>query len=78
MSAGPVPDGVYGVVTYDGATDCDAAGTARWSLNGTDQGEIEGINCSVSAHSGRGAGTSAFAFALALALALGSVLRRRA
>jgi uncharacterized protein (TIGR03382 family) len=36
------------VVTYDGATDCDEQSTARWSLNGEDQGEMAGIGCSAS------------------------------
>lgn len=35
------------VVTYDGATDCDADQAARWSLNGQDQGLITGIGCSL-------------------------------
>jgi len=34
------------VYTYDGATDCDKIGTAQWSLNGEDQGEVSGVTCS--------------------------------
>ena len=30
-------------IDYDGATDCDPEGTARWSLDGVAQGELEGI-----------------------------------
>ncbi len=30
-------------IDYDGATDCDPKGTARWSLDGVDQGELEGV-----------------------------------
>ena len=33
------------VITYDGATDCDPESTVTWSLNGTDQGELEGVAC---------------------------------
>jgi len=30
-------------IDYDGATDCDPKGTARWSLDGVDQGELQGV-----------------------------------
>ncbi len=36
------------VITYDGATDCDEESTVQWSLNGTPQGELAGIPCSIS------------------------------
>lgn len=42
------------VVTYDGVTDCDDNDAARWSLDGEDQGLIEGVACSASG-SNRGA-----------------------
>ncbi|MCH9688032.1 MAG: hypothetical protein K0V04_41765 [Deltaproteobacteria bacterium] len=31
-------------VDYDGRGDCDPVGTARWSRDGVDQGELEGIS----------------------------------
>ena len=43
------------VITYDGATDCDKNSTVTWTLNGADQGELEGIECST-AGAGTGAG----------------------
>ncbi len=36
------------VVDYDGATDCDPTGTARWSRDGVEQGELDvdgGLDC---------------------------------
>ncbi len=36
------------VVTYDGATDCDEDSTITWTLDGVDQGEASGIQCSAS------------------------------
>ena len=33
------------VITYDGATDCDEAATVTWTLDGVDQGVMEGISC---------------------------------
>lgn len=32
-------------LAYDGATDCDDTSTVRWSFDGVDQGEIEGVSC---------------------------------
>jgi uncharacterized protein (TIGR03382 family) len=59
------------VIEYDGATDCDAADSARWSRDGVDQGTIEGITCSAGDPGGLGA--------LAVVLvALGRRRRRRA
>jgi hypothetical protein len=34
------------VITYDGATKCDATSTVKWSLNGADMGELTGVRCS--------------------------------
>ncbi len=61
------------VITYDGASDCDPTSTARWSLNGTDQGELVDISCSVS----RTAGGPALGFTI-LALGAALLVRRRA
>lgn len=44
------------LVTYDGDVDCDAEGTARWSLDGVDQGELEGIDGGLSCESSEGGG----------------------
>src|SRR5512140_2609325 len=35
------------VITYDGASKCDSPGAITWTLNGTSQGEVPGISCSV-------------------------------
>jgi hypothetical protein len=43
------------VVTYDGATDCDADQNARLSVNGKDRGLISGISCSLAAPGAKGA-----------------------
>jgi len=45
------------VITYDGATDCDPKAAARWSLDGEDQGLLEGVTCSVAGGGGLPAGT---------------------
>ena len=37
------------VITYDGATKCDSTSTVKWSLNGTDMGELTGVRCEASA-----------------------------
>ena len=37
------------VITYDGDTDCDADSTVTWTLDGTAQGEVAGVACSVAA-----------------------------
>lgn len=58
------------VITYDGATDCSMNSTVRWSYNGMDRGELQGIRCTVSTTPGRGRGTLVLlACAAALALA---------
>lgn len=47
----------YVEIRYDGATDCDAARTAKWWRDGVEQGELEGIGgagCSVGSRSGLG------------------------
>lgn len=47
-------------IRYDGATDCDDPGTARWWRNGVDQGELSGIaggsGCSVATRRSDGLG----------------------
>ncbi len=62
-------DGHEVVITYDGATDCDPESTVTWTLDGADQGELEGVEC------GTGFGASAMTAGMALLLVLG--LRRR-
>lgn len=62
------------IVTYDGETDCDMEGTATWTLNGADQGELTGVQCSASP----GRGGSASLALLALGAAIAWRLRRRA
>lgn len=44
------------VITYDGATDCDEDEGARWSLDGVDQGVVEGITCAAGGNGGGFAG----------------------
>ncbi len=51
------------VVSYDGDTDCDDQDSARWSLDGEDQGLVTGVTCSA----GGGAGGPAAALLLLLA-----------
>ncbi|HEU5057166.1 MAG TPA: MYXO-CTERM sorting domain-containing protein [Kofleriaceae bacterium] len=58
------------VISYDGDTACDDADSARWSLDGEDQGLVEGVTCSA----GGGAGGPA---ALLLLLAALWLTRRR-
>lgn len=60
------------VITYDGATACDDAHAAAWTVNGADRGLLTGIGCSASP--GRGSGV-ALGTALLAGLAL---LGRRA
>jgi hypothetical protein len=67
-------EGHTAVVTYDGATDCDADHSARWSFDGLDRGLVSGISCAASP--GRTAGGAGLAGLLALALAR-AVARRR-
>mgnify|MGYP001270728821 CR=1 FL=1 len=57
------------VVTYDGESDCDEASTVQWSLNGEDQGEMEGVSCST--------GTQPKNALAILGLLLGLILIRR-
>ncbi len=57
------------VIHYDGATDCDDDHSARWTLDGVDQGTVTGVTCS------SGGGTSGLA-ALLLLLGLAYVRRR--
>jgi hypothetical protein len=67
-----VAGGHTAVIEYDGATDCDDDNNAQWSVDGVDQGAIEGISCAVRP----GARSSAAWIALAsIALVLA---RRRA
>jgi MYXO-CTERM domain-containing protein len=54
------------VITYDGNTACDMDHSARWSLDGKDEGIIKGVTCS------GGSGGSGW-----VALALGLVVLRR-
>lgn len=61
------------VVTYDGETDCDEDQAARWSLDGKDQGLVEGITCAVSS-SGGPAGT---VLCVLMLLGLGRTRARR-
>jgi hypothetical protein len=42
------------VLTYDGATSCDETSTVAFAFNGTDMGEIEGVQCAVGRSRGRG------------------------
>lgn len=56
------------VVTYDGATDCDASQNARWSVDGQDRGLIDGITCSLEGGVGQVTGSGAAAALAALAL----------
>ncbi len=56
-------------LTYDGATDCEGEGTARWALDGVDQGEVTGVYCST--------GPGGRASIAGLVVAAGLALRRR-
>jgi MYXO-CTERM domain-containing protein len=67
-----VVDGHTIVVTYDGETDCDENNAARWSLDGKDQGLVEGVTCAVTDNDGR-LGAALFMFVL---LGLGTRRRR--
>lgn len=62
------------VVTYDGASDCDADQKAKLSVNGKDRGLVSGINCAV-AGAGRKAPFGSVGSLLVLAALL--VFRRR-
>jgi hypothetical protein len=65
------------VITYDGATNCDPAGTVTWTYNGTSQGELAGVRCNVSRRVGQ-RGTIAFAGLAFVALAVARSRRRKA
>ncbi|MBI2896437.1 MAG: hypothetical protein HYY06_22960 [Deltaproteobacteria bacterium] len=39
--------GQVAIITYDGATDCDPGSTVTWTLDGVDQGEVSGVQCSI-------------------------------
>lgn len=54
------------VITYDGATDCDADANARLSVNGKDRGLVAGINCSAGRPGTRGSRAPFVIFALGL------------
>lgn len=65
-------DGHTVVITYDGATDCDEASSARYSVDGEDHGTVTGVSCSASP------GRSGSPWALAcIGAALVVTLRRR-
>jgi hypothetical protein len=66
-------DGHVIVVTYDGATDCDENHAARLTVDGKDQGLVEGITCAVT--SGGRAGVLGSLMLLGLGIARS---RRRA
>jgi len=57
------------VITYDGSTDCDDDNSARWSLDGADQGLVAGVVCSVGP-AGRGGSRGAHTGMLLSALLL--------
>lgn len=57
-------DGHRIVITYDGETDCDENHAARWSLDGKDQGLVEGITCAVTSGGGRTGAVILFMLAL--------------
>jgi len=56
-------------ITYDGATECDPEATVRWTLNGADKGELQGVSCSAAPGSQGGCASAAGALLLAAALA---------
>jgi hypothetical protein len=56
-------DGHRLVITYDGESDCDEENAARWSLDGKDQGLVEGVTCAVAPGAGR-TGTVLFMLSL--------------
>jgi hypothetical protein len=60
------------VVTYDGATDCDEDHAARLTVDGKDQGLVEGITCTVMS-GGRAGGV----LSVLMLLGLGAAWRRR-
>jgi hypothetical protein len=66
-------DGHVIVVTYDGETDCDEDQAARWSLDGEDQGLVEGITCAVTSGGSRAGGV----LCVLMLLGLGATRSRR-
>jgi hypothetical protein len=72
-------DGHTVVITYDGATDCDAEHSARWSFDGRERGLVSGISCAASpGGASRGAGLLGLAaLALAAVAGRGAVRARR-
>jgi len=64
------------VVTYDGATDCDADAAGSWSLDGVPRGRITGLTCAT--RQVGGGGRSCAGLALLGAIGLIGSLRRRA
>lgn len=64
-------EGRTDVVTYDGATDCDMARAAQWSVNGASRGLLTDIACSA-----RPGARSPLALAIALIAAVTLLLRR--
>jgi len=64
-------------IRYDGASDCDEPGTAKWWRDGVEQGELRGISggldCSVSGQRGR----ARFGVVALLLLGVGRCRRRR-
>ena len=62
-----VASGQTAVITYDGSTACDAEKSARWSVDGVDQGLITGIGCDLSGPASR---MDTFPLALLFCIAL--------
>ncbi|HEX6273331.1 MAG TPA: hypothetical protein VFZ53_09830 [Polyangiaceae bacterium] len=65
------------VVTYDGATDCDAEQNARLVVNGEDRGLVSGIACTVTAV-GADRGGLAAALATLFGIVAAAAVRRAA
>ncbi|MBX7191622.1 MAG: hypothetical protein K1X94_06175 [Sandaracinaceae bacterium] len=63
------------VITYDGATACDDAHAAAWSVNGVDRGLLAGIGCSASP--GRSSGVALGTALLAGLALLARIAHRR-
>ena len=54
------------VVTYDGSTDCDPTSTVTWTLDGTAQGELDGVTCNTAAGGGGALAVGVFSLLLAV------------
>lgn len=67
-------DGATAVILYDGATDCDSTSTVTWTLNGANQGEVEGISCRIGTRNRPGA---AAGLAFVIAALCGVLVTRR-